>query len=429
MSIRGWKSLLLSLLVVLSILLSFELWHGLWLTPSYAAWTGPVGMTPVDQPNLAETTRPVQIVYHRPAHGLFSLSVPDTAGYQQALALLRSAQLYNVRAVYSLPATSADAVEYDFGCMLTRAELVQWIPAFQHTGPYTSANAVYLYVAPGGRTVQLALATGNGYESADTDLNVHRVEKLISDSVTAHPWLQVNADDDIYLPKMALTLPREQWQTTSVQVLPLVRSFFVNPQVLTRIDENPDTVLWTDGSRAVEWNRADSSLTFSDPNPGIGSAATSPLSSVVPYLQSHGGTPPHTIVRDDDVLPSVDGATAYTFRPYIDGYPLLGSLGDYTVNWLGGHTVEYRRPLVQLSKLDKITPVQTLSASAVEAVIHQQMPKVTLQSLDIRLGYAVQPLPKNAVQLEPVFQVSQGGVVLWQIDAVTGSVWKGGVAG
>jgi hypothetical protein len=64
----------------------------------------------------------------------------------------------------------------------------------------------------------------------------------------------------------------------------------------------------------------------------------------------------------------------------------------------------------------------------VAAILSQFIPKSSLSSLNVELGYAVQPDGQGQVTLEPVFEVTQNGTEVAQIDAVTGVILKGGSA-
>ncbi|MDQ0190923.1 hypothetical protein JI721_06125 [Alicyclobacillus cycloheptanicus] len=426
MSMQALKSILLAALVALSVFLSFELWHGLWQSPSYASWTGPGGLPMASQPTLTNVTRPTQVVVQT-SSGL-SVDVPGSTGYEQALGWLKGAELADVRTASTLPAGTSASITYVFGVALTPDELAQWLPAVSRLGASHSVDQVRLYVPAGTRTVDLALPSGGSYTVGTTTLNPDALIKTAFQAVSRQPWVAWGGGGNTDLPEDSITLQREQWQTSSVSLLPLVRSFFVNPQGLTRIEENAETVLWTDGSRAVQWNGRTNTLVYADPNPVNQNTPDQGISAMISFLQSHGGTPANTIVQENELLSSVDGATNYTFRTYVNGYPVVGTAGAYALDWLDGGAAQYQRPLTNLVKQVGEASVRILPEREVAAILSQFIPKSSLSSLNVELGYAVQPDGQGQVTLEPVFEVTQNGTEVAQIDAVTGVILKGGSA-
>jgi hypothetical protein len=53
------------------------------------------------------------------------------------------------------------------------------------------------------------------------------------------------------------------------------------------------------------------------------------------------------------------------------------------------------------------------------------MPTTPVSELSVELGYTLLPANGHTNQLEPAYIVSQSGMPLWEIDAVSGQVLKG----
>ncbi|WDL99174.1 hypothetical protein [Alicyclobacillus sp. ALC3] len=420
------KTVALGLLVLLSIVLSFELWHGPWSTPSVAPFTGPLGLRPVANPNLKQVTRPVRVVYQTGNPLKYSVGLPGTASYETVLTWLQKASVSKQNSISTYQAGEGTGVDVRFGTPLSRSLLLAYVPNAPTLPAGATVSGLWLTVPPRSNQVFLTVLTNNGETSAVTDLSVQSFEAGVSSAVRTEPWQQVG--EDSYLPVASFPVERQIWSTSSPQVLPLVRSFFVNPQVITRVSGPNQTVIWTDGSRAVQWNETSNTLQFSDPNATTSNTASSSLRTIVSYLQTHGGTQGQSIALKNATTSPVLLAHTYSFRPYIGGLELLGTLGNYTVDWLDGSPVGYERPLTELGTLQSTTAEKTLSAAATMDIIDAMVPKALLPSIKVSLACEAQLQSANTVLIEPVVDITHAGQDVLRIDAVTGQVLSGGSA-
>lgn len=418
------KTIGLGLLVALSVVLSFELWQGLWSTPTVAPFSGPTGLGQVSTPNLKKVTRPVRVIYQMGSPLKYSVGLPDLHPYDTVLTWLHQADISKQHAVSSFQVGADPAVEVQFGTPLTRTLLLAYVPNAPTLPAGSTVQRLWLAVSPGSDIVFLTVQTNYGITSAATNLSVSGFEDAVKAAVSQQPWQRVGADS--YLPAAKLTVERQLWSTSNPQVLPLIRSFFVNPQVITRVSGANQTVIWTDGSRAVQWNQSSGTLEFSDPNATFNNTTSVDLRAIVTYLQSHGGVERQAIVLENVAVSPILQADTYTFRPYIGGLELLGTMGDYTVDWLEGSPVGYLRPTTELSSLISTTPVKTLTASDVQGIIAALVPQSEQHSIDVTLACEAEPRPGGRVLIEPVFEVTRDGQEILRIDAVTGQVQNGG---
>lgn len=426
MMLQRVKTVALGVLVALSIVLSYELWQGLWSTPATAAWSGPSGLVPTKQPTLKQVIRPSQVVYRIGQPAKYSVGLPTSTPYNAVLALLQIAHVSKSRTVAQWQPSGLFAVEVDFGIPLTRTQLQTWMPSVQGLPAGTTVGTMWLSATSAQQNVQIVMQTDVGYSIATTDLQAASFRESVASSVAKQPWSQVNKTS--YVPSRPIRVSRQVWTTTSPQVLPLVRSFFVNPQVLTRVNGPNHTVIWTDGSRAVQWDQSSGTLAFSDPNASVNIDNSSALPAIVKYLQSHGGTPGSVIALQNVVSTDFPQGDTYTFRPFMNGLPLLGDAGSYTVEWIGGSTVGFQRPLIQLGTLVKSEEANTLSKEDLMNVVNHLVAPSLQKSMQIQLACVLEPAANGRTQVEPVFEVTQENQALLRIDAVTGQVFKGGVS-
>ncbi len=420
------KTVALGLLVLLSIVLSFELWHGLWSTPSVAPFTGPLGLRPVANPNLKQVTRPVRVVYQAGRPIKYSVGLPGSAPYDTVLTWLQKTSVSKQHSISTYQAAEGTGVEVQFGTPLSRSLLLAYVPNAPTLPAGATVSRLWLAVPPASNQVFLTVLTNNGETTGVTDLSAQSFEAGVTSEVRNEPWQRVG--EDSYLPVAPFPVERQIWSTSSPQVLPLVRSFFVNPQVITRVSGPNQTVIWTDGSRAVQWNETSGTLQFSDPNATTSNTTTSNLRAIVSYLQTHGGTQSQSIVLKNAATSPVLLADTYSFRPYIGGLELLGTLGNYTIDWLDGNPVGYERPLTELGTLQSTTAVKTLSATATMDIIDAMVPQALLPSIKVSLTCEAEPQSANSVLIEPVFEITHAGQEVLRIDAVTGQVLSGGSA-
>lgn len=427
MNLARFKTLILSVLVMLSVVLSYMLWHGNWSTTTEvglsALPTLPAALSPVS----SDVTRPYQIVVRqaRPAHT--ALALPSSQEYTAWIRRLGTLSLTGLHQVpqWTMPA-GADALECDFGLPLTMHELLPWIPGLENSTFSVKASSVILYQASAASPVNLVLTSPSGSFIAETDVAGKQFEAWINSDENQPGWQAWNAANADYVPSSNVTMPRMVYQTNSASVMPLVDSFFVNPQAVTRIQESKQSVIWTDGSRAVRWDQGQSGLTFEDPNvSAVSPTGVSNLETAMAYIRAHGGSPKDAVLFSETSFFNGDNTQTYTLQSYVDGYPILDALGNYTIELENGHVLRYHRPLLELKSRIQTQQVPLLTGAQLQGILHKLTPTTPLQSLTVQLGYVTEQDGPNQVMLVPAYSISQSGIALWSLDAVTGTVIKG----
>ncbi|MCL6547441.1 MAG: hypothetical protein K6T30_00855 [Alicyclobacillus sp.] len=421
------KTALLILLVGLSLVLSYLLWNGIWDNSAEVGFGDASSVSPAPHPAYAEVTAPYQVLFTAGPSGKTGLALPETPLYASWIKRLERLQVSGLHVSGPPPKEQGGwAAEFDFGTELARASLEQWLPGIHGYGFGARARQVRLYLVPDAHSVDLTLvADGTSYAGV-TNLNPDTFRRLVQEAAARLPAAAINEDDRSFVPAAATQMARERWTTGVPQRTALVHSFFVNPLALTTIRQADQTYIWTDGSRLVWWSPAAGRLTYEDPNaPSAGPAREPSLLTAVSFIQDHGGGPPGLIAfQQGDGL--ADGSNGiWTFRPYVDGYPVVDGSVDYTVQLEGGRVVEYQRPLFEWGRPVAEQPVQVMGVTGLRAAIAKYLPTTPLNAFDAQLGYAVVPRPGGVVELEPAYSVSEEGIQVLTIDAVNGKPLRG----
>lgn len=432
--IRHAKTVVLTLLVAGSLYLSYLMWHGDWQTPSEVGLTQVASTLPLStSPTMSDVTAPYEIISTSLTPAGQSLSLPGTIAYVKWTGLAASLHIANLHPVASVPVMNAKAqfqVEFDFGTDIDHANLVKWFPNLSTSGLAVHGSEVTLYSSSShGGPVLILIQNRTDQYVGETDLSSTAMASLCRTYVQAQPWTTWNAQSGGYVPTQSITVEKKTYNVNRQSILPFVHAFFVDPEVLTRIQENPHMVLWTDGSRAVQWDSAAQTATYQDPNATQGGTSYEPpLQTATGFIRIHGGAPAASIafVNTD---PQTDASVSkYTVITYVNGFPILGSTTTYDVEVRQGHIIYYRRPLWTLTTPISQHSVHTLSATAVQSIVHRLLPTTPISALTFQLGYRVTPggaAGQEEVTLNPVYYVFQSGLLLWTLDAQTGRVLSG----
>lgn len=427
MTFARLKSAVLTLLVVSSLVLSYMLWHGNWTNTAEVGLSALPIIPTAASPVGPEVNRPYQIVVSsiHPARAV--VSVPDSSNYNGWLKRLNSLRFTGLHQVPQwLRPNKVNMVECDFGALLSTQELLPIMSGLENSTFSVKASSVILYQASPGGPVSLVLTSQGGTFVAAADVTPRQFATWLKETSKQPSWQTWNLANSNYVPGAGVLVPQLVFQVKTVSEMPMVDSFFVNPQAITRIQESNQSVIWTDGSRAVRWDQKQGDITFEDPNVGVSSPTrVSNIQTALAFIRAHGGSPSSAVLFSETSFFNGDNTQAYTLQTYVDGYPIIDTLGNYTIELQNGHVLRYERPLLNLGPQISSTLVPVLTGTDLQAVLHKLAPTTARQSLTVQLGYVTESNGPNEVMLSPAYNVSQGGVALWTIDAITGAVLKG----
>jgi hypothetical protein len=427
MTVTRLKTLALTLLVLISLVLSYMLWRGAWMNSSEPGLSAPLARETSPYPRLNDAVAPVSIVVETSKPTGASLLVAGSDDYRRWVSLLRSIGLQRLRrGVAATPGTPVQSVVYHFGLQLQHTDLSQWLPALRLSPLDVSGNELELYQTSRRGPVMLAVSFGADRYTAETDLDPARFQQLVSGTITHSPWRVWGSENgqDSLVPARVLRMTRYVCRLSNPGLMPLVHSFFVNPQALTRIQEKKHNVIWTDGTRAVQWEPDANQLTFDDPNTTTAVSEQTELQTVVAYIRNHGGGPESAYLfsADDRSLP---GLHTYVLRPTMDGYLVFGTSQTHQVEVENGRVLHYQRPLRSLDGVLSKRTVTVMDGTQLAGVLRRIEGKSATRHYSVTLGYWPQAGSQNEVELEPAYRVSVDGVFAGVIDAVNGQVLEG----
>ncbi|KPV42487.1 hypothetical protein [Alicyclobacillus ferrooxydans] len=423
---RVWpviKTGVLAILVGTSLVLTEELWAGGWGGSGEISYSAEPSLPHASVPAEADVTSPCQIVLSNGNPQVAAIFMPGTGDYKDWIGRLGAAHIYSLH-TGQVPVNSfVRSVEFDFGVNLNYADLIRWVPGLQPSVLPKQAQTVYLYQTQSGGPVMLGLVSDSGSYIAQTDLQAAQFASLFHHAILLDPWEVWNRQVGSFVPKTSFDMFDVTIALNSRSVVPLVHSFFVNPQALTSVPESQHTILWTDGSRAVWWDQTKRTLTYADPNiPGRTGVSTMGVPDILSYIESHGGAQTNSLLSQST---SVTGTNIdWTLQPYVYGFPLLNSSQSIQLATVGSHIASYQSPVDTWSIEDR-SLVHIIDAAQLGQILHQLMPSTSTNELSVQLGYVMENIDSHTGELIPAYVISQSGMQLWEIDAVTGKVLKG----
>ncbi|WP_067930357.1 two-component system activity regulator YycH [Alicyclobacillus kakegawensis] len=426
MTAKRLQTLVLSVLVLISLVLSYLLWRGAWLSSPEPGLTAPTVRDVSPYPQVDQVLGPVEVDVQRLQPAGAALVPIGSAVYRQWVGVLHSLKVERLRRESAPPAHATVDIVFHFGLELTRSDISRWLPALRLSPLDVSGDTMELYQMAADGPVLLMVTGGSDGYTAETDVDRKRFAELVAGSVQRYPavvW-QDGQGDTSYLPAQGMEMERLSVSVDKPPLLPLVHSFFVNPGALTRIQESRRKVIWTDGTRAVQWDPEASVLTFDDPNTSAPATEQTELQTVISYIRSHGGAPSGDVLFDSDDS-AWPGMHTYQLRPQFAGYVVFGSRWTQKIEVDSGQVVHYQRPLGNLTAGAEKQKVTVMGASELREVLRDVAPKTRLSAYTARLGYWAVPDGDGQMELEPAFAVWRDGVSVGVIDAVSGQVLEG----
>jgi regulatory protein YycH of two-component signal transduction system YycFG len=419
------KSIFLTILVLVSLLLSYWLWVGNFENATEVGFTESFSIPPTTTPALPQVSAPYREVLAVQSAAEVSVAQPGSPTYALWLNQLRTLDVSELQPVATFPEKTTLQVEYDFGTPLTYDLLEYWLPHLNASALANYDGTVLLFQTKANGPVYLGLSSdGSNYEGK-TNINGVQMAAILQGETRTTPWsVWMTENRTSYIPAGGQVWTASTWDLEEEPVLPIVHSFFVNPQVLTRIQENPTTVLWTDGSRAVQWSQVSDTLLYQDPNAAtVHSTSQSALSMATRFLQDHGGGPSTSYAFQTDS--AMSNEETVRFVPYVDGLPIAGVNYEYQVTIRNNRVASIERPLNVRGTELKSEQHPVLDNWKLLAVLKEHMTKTTIQSI-ASIKLALYPEVKGSVlHLQPAYFLRLSGGRTWVVDAFNGRILKG----
>jgi regulatory protein YycH of two-component signal transduction system YycFG len=421
------KTWMLTLLVLLSVVLSFKLWYSIPVyepvdSPSYvgeAVW-GP-GKT------VAQVLQPVQIRVHL-GDGRHTVVSPDSEMYRQLFELLRKADVSAFAPVSWSDAlwesiVSKRSVEYDYGMEVQAQYLVQTLSLPSGLFSSLKARTLYLFYDPEGNLRLLLKGDAAAYWS-----KVQLPEDLLQQTwnqASKQPMYAMYGKENqaFYLPMAGMKIPSDTYERNAFNTSQLMSSFFVDPTLTRRIVERNGSVIVTDGSRGVQFSTAAKTVDYT--NPGADGHLSEEetdhsLEKAIEFVNDHGGM--SGTYRVSDGAKQKDITSSYLFQRYINGLPLRDPYFSIRVKMRGNTVFELIRPIVYLGSSVKREEVEILSGPR----LLEALQKRGIQAAAIRdacLSYVPESVEKDRLRLRPVWWIERRDGSPVYVDAASGDLW------
>lgn len=424
--VRTGKTVFLGILVVASIVLSYFLWSMNLQEGSEIGFTQGPSLPISNNPTLQQATRPyeIDIKSHR---GNATVRV-DTSAYQYWTSLLGDVHPYDVSTIKSLPSNVRNEVLYPFGIEMNRTLAGHWLTNESLVLGNWQGRAAVLYTMGSSHVWYVAFIGDEDTITAKTDLPYAAVVNRVREAVATAPVTTWNDFESQSSVPVNLTMSEPTYIVKMPQTTLLVHSFFVNPQVITRIQQDANTVLWTDGSRAVQWDSKTYLLQYEDPNSSSTAFHSDPFLSAIDFLHVHGGTQSDIIGFDQiGTLVNNPNAPVYTFTPFVDGFPILMPNDNYNVDMDNSRVLDFSRPTWELSARISSKSVHVMNQAQLLQRLKQIDPTDALASFHVELGYGVDTarLTSGQVTLVPIYDVLSSSGSEWMLNASDGKLFDG----
>lgn len=426
--IRMVRNVILYLLVALSLVLSYMLWSGNLQEGSEIGFVQTPALPTATTPDIKHAIRPYLITIYTTDGQGHTVLRPGTDDYSYWTAELSRAHVYDPVTVSVLPAKMQMKVTFKFGILLTRPLAGKWLANFGGLLDGWQGRTMVLYKRPKDNVCYIGFIGDNKVLILKTDLNATTLFNQAAGDVVAAPYDKIGYGDHVsYIPRN-LGMVQSVYAVRQPDTLPLVHTFFVNPQAITRIQQDANTVLWTDGSRAVQTDKATMELRYQDPNSTPVNLRNDPFMTALDFIHTHGGGAQNVIGFDPLGSLTVNtNVSSYTFTQYVSGFPILSNDASYNVDLAGGRVLEYDRPLWVLQDPVKQTTVEVMNKSELVKALKHIDPNDLITDLDVQLGYDLAPATPHPsqVSLTPVYYVVNQNGESWMLNAVSGMLMTG----
>ncbi|WP_252313720.1 YycH family regulatory protein [Sinobaca sp. H24] len=430
--IERMKSWTLSLLVVLSVVLTYQVWT---FQPEYAALedTTYVESEPVGETrSLSDAVLPEQIVLHQNEE-MTAIENNDEA-FMQFYETLQEARIENLVNLTSseeagtevneiIENSGGDMAEIIFPTPIA-GELIEELFEIEEDTPYSSIETLdRMYLvddgpdADGLKILLVSYEDGGSVFEGRTTFSLSDFRSEYLNNLEAFPSVfaletpeQSGIERNIYLPENTATYSTVSYTTSEIATDNFLQLLFNEPNYVEQYQEDNGELSYTDGSRMV--NIASDGDSFNYVNPIYGDSAESNQGNVITssfdFINSQGGWTDEYTLYDIDSSASQEEAT---YRMMVQGIPVYDTgepQTSITAVKTGGQIANYSRPLFELDA-NPIDIEENVTLESGRDIVDQMQGQFDMEDVqNVRIGYNVSK-DNEVVNFDPSWFIKYGG--------------------
>jgi regulatory protein YycH of two-component signal transduction system YycFG len=417
------KTLVLSCLVLLSLVFSVLLYRGGWDENTEIGMRDAHTLPIAAHPATKEALSPYQIVFKD--NQSKSIALPGSRMYQIMMDSLTVSHLNTVHRVTEIPKSNS-YIRFYFGSEISHHELLNFIPSLNLSTFPAVIQQITFFSDKTSRKIECLFMSNTDKYLAVTDISTATFAAWQKAAKGLPQTAEWSVGSGEFIPTNSVDVFESDWRLANPSLLPLIHSFFVNPQAITKIQPSHDSAIWTDGNRAVRVDANPPILTYENPNTMMepGSSQTN-ASLALLYIRNHGGClTPSLLYQTNQTMIDTE-SNVYELHLMYRGYPIIDQIGTYEVSVEKGRIIRFQRPVQVLKQEISRRKVTVFGEKRLREIVRKLAPDTPLDSLSIEFGYKAIPLSSDTVRLTPIYTVSHQGIVIWTIDAVTGRITQG----
>ncbi|MFD1362672.1 YycH family regulatory protein [Lentibacillus salinarum] len=421
MRLETVKTFILSILIGISLLLTFALWS---YRPEMGNLTEDVVEDSTDLGGTEETmerlVEPGSIVFRNDGH---YFGFADPTDQQSLYSDMQSWVMYNFRTTDSNgPPSEAYQVEFIFpdtipmnmaGALFTFNEDVEW--------PDWGFERLFITFNQDTNALNVIFLSEDGEQQATAIVNNSEKYDRLWDDLTAYEglteFLEVEAaDDPFYIPADEVDVATKSIAVQTIDSGAMVDIMFTNPDIVTRSQVSENEIYFTDSARGI-MRVYPNRRTMEFQNPLQSSYAQMEpealLTQSMTHINDHRGWTDDYHLRDIDVNAETN---TVRYQLFYDGYPVFGSNYSTIIEqqYRAEELHQYNRPLYSLENYLGEDDSTTLRSGSQVLEYLDSSSTYDLADLEgIKIGYDLNYRSSaDAITLEPAWFMNDNGS--WQ---------------
>lgn len=410
------KSFVLTMLVGLSLLLTFSLWN---YQQNYQFFSK---NEYVDQQNLGGTKvtkkdiiEPNSIIFHNNGtfYGFADPSDRQALYHDMQTWILYDLQIRNGNAKPS----NEQQLEITFPEPLSM-QLAASLFSFNEDVnlPNWRFKRIYITFNRDAATLNMVFLSLDGQKRAVAAINNSERYELLWSYLTTLDKLKEfkfvdSAGSSFYIPKFQVNMVSKRLTITPIDPWDLVDVLFAKPDVVSRNQISKYKVYFTDGLRGMRVFQEPKSMKYQNPYP-TPPERKSPIELIelsMKNINGHKGwTGQYNLKRIDTTNNTIH------YQMYYNSYPVYNSFSWSTISqeWRVMELSQYNRPLFKLGDVFSKNSVKLRSGNEVIRFLKNSRTYDLSNVNNIRVGYHMSYQGKKAMKLEPAWYINYKGY--WQ---------------